>query len=57
MFHHGWNQKWVATQIKKLNEKCLLTYCYCHSLNLAVRDTIKYSIAERHLIWLIKSLN
>ena len=21
----------VAAQIKKLNEKCLLTHCYCHS--------------------------
>ena len=31
----------VASQIKKLNEKCLLTHCYCHSLNLAVGDTIK----------------
>ena len=29
----------VAAQIKKLNKKCLLTHCYCHSLNLAVRDT------------------
>ena len=29
-----------AAQIKKLNEKCLLTHCYCHSLNLAVGDTI-----------------
>ena len=31
----------VAAQIKNLNEECLLTHCYCHSLNLAVRDTIK----------------
>ena len=31
----------VAPQIKKLNEKCLLTHCYCHSLNLAVWDTNK----------------
>ena len=39
----------VAAQIKKLNKKCLLTYCYCHSLSLAVRDTLKkYSIAERY---------
>ena len=30
-----------AAQVKKLNEKCLLTHCYCHSFNLAVRDTIK----------------
>ena len=29
-----------AAQIKKLNEKYLLTHCYCHSLNLAVGDTI-----------------
>ena len=28
-------------QIKKLNEKCLLTQCYYHSLNLAVGDTDK----------------
>ena len=36
-------KKRVATQIKKLNEKCLLTfcYCYCHSLNIADGDTIK----------------
>ena len=39
----------VAIQIKKLNEKCLLMHCYCHSLNLAVGDTIKkYSIVEIH---------
>ena len=31
----------VAAQIKKLNEKCLLKYCNCHSLNLAVGDTLK----------------
>ena len=31
----------VAAQIKKLNEKCLLMHFYCHSLNLAVRDSIK----------------
>ena len=31
----------VAAQIKKLKERCLLVHCYCHSLNLAVRDTIK----------------
>ena len=30
-----------AAQIKKLNEKCLLTHCYCHSLKLAVVGTIK----------------
>ena len=35
------SQNGVAAQIKKLNEKCLLTYCYCHSLNLAVEDTLK----------------
>ena len=29
----------VAAQIKKLNEKCLLTHYYYHSLNLAVGDT------------------
>ena len=26
----------VAAQIKKQNEKCLLTYCYCQTLHLAV---------------------
>ena len=31
----------VAAQIKKLNEKCLLTHCYCPSLNLAFGDSIK----------------
>ena len=31
----------VAAQIKELNEKCLLMHCYCHSLNLAVGNTIK----------------
>ena len=31
----------VAAQIRKLNEKCLLMHCYCHSLNLAVRHRIK----------------
>ena len=30
-----------AAQIKKLSEECLLMYCYCHSLNLAVGETIK----------------
>ena len=30
----------VAAQIKKLNEKCLLTHCSCHSLNLAVGDKL-----------------
>ena len=40
----------VATQIMKLNEKCLLMLCYCHSLNHVVGDTLKkYSIAERHI--------
>ena len=32
----------VAAQVKKLNEKGLLMHCYCHSLNLAVGDTIKH---------------
>ena len=41
MFNHDWNQKWIAAQIKKLDEKCLPIHCYCHSLNLAVGDTIK----------------
>ena len=40
MFDHDWKQ-YVAAQIKKLNEKCLLILCYCHSLNLAVRDILK----------------
>ena len=31
----------VAAQIKKLNEKCLQTYCSCNSLILAVGDKIK----------------
>ena len=31
----------VAAQIKKLNEKYLLMHFYCHSLHLAVGDTIK----------------
>ena len=31
----------VAAQLKKLNEKGLLTHCYCHSHNLAVGDTMK----------------
>ena len=31
----------VSAQIKKLNEKCLLSHSYCHSLNLAVGDTIR----------------
>ena len=31
----------IARQIKKLIKKCLLVHCYCHLLNLAVRDTIK----------------
>ena len=30
----------VTAQIKKLNEKCVLTHCSCHSLNLAVGDTL-----------------
>ena len=30
----------IAAQIKKLNEKCLLMHCHCHSPNL-VWDTIK----------------
>ena len=28
----------VAAQIKKLNEKCLLTHWYCHSINLNVGE-------------------
>ena len=34
----------VDAQIKKLDEKCLLTHCNCHSHNLAVRDTIKKKV-------------
>ena len=30
----------VAAKIKKQNEKCLLTHCYCHSLNLAVSNAL-----------------
>ena len=37
----NWNQNGFAAQVKKLNEKCLLMYCYCHSLNHAVGDKIK----------------
>ena len=31
----------VAAQIKKINEICLLTHCYYHSLSLAVWDKEK----------------
>ena len=31
----------VASQIMKLNEKCLILDCYCQLINPAVRDTIK----------------
>ena len=41
MFDMTGTKNGVAAQIKKLNEKCLLTHCYCHSFNLAIRDTIK----------------
>ena len=41
MFDHAWNKNEVAAQIKKLSENCLLMHCYCHTLNLAVRDAIK----------------
>ena len=41
MFDHYWNQNVIAAEIKKLNEKRLLMHCSCHSLNLAVGDTIK----------------
>ena len=46
----------VAAQIKKQNEKCLLTHCYCHSLNLAVRDTKKIPLLKDTLDMLMKSL-
>ena len=36
----------VATQIRKLNEKCLLLYFYCHLLNLDVGDTKKNSLLK-----------
>ena len=32
----GTKKNGVAAQIKKLNEKYLLTHCYCYSLNHAV---------------------
>ena len=31
----------IAAQIKAINRKCLYTYCYGHTLNLAVADSIK----------------
>ena len=31
----------VAAIIKQDNPKCLLIHCYCHTLNLAVGDTVK----------------
>ena len=31
----------MAAIIKRDNPKCLLTHCYCHTLNLAVGDTVK----------------
>jgi hypothetical protein len=31
----------VAAKIKEINQTCLYTHCYGHSLNLAVSDTIK----------------
>jgi len=37
-----------AAQMKKLNGECLLTHCYCYSLNLAVRGKKKYSTVRRH---------
>ena len=48
----------VTAQIKKLNEKCVLTHCSCHSLNLAVGDTLNsIPLLKDTLIWLMKSLN
>ena len=32
----------VTAQVMKLNEKCLLMHCCCHSLNLAIGATLKY---------------
>ena len=40
----------VSAQIKKLNRKCLLTHCYCHSLNLAVEDTIKNILLLKNML-------
>ena len=31
----------VVTIIKRNNPKCLLTYYYCHALNLGARETVK----------------
>ena len=28
----------VAIQIKAINSKCMYTHCYCHALNLSVKD-------------------
>ena len=35
------SKKGVATIIKQSQLNCLLIYCYCHTLNLAVGDVIK----------------
>ena len=35
------SKKGVATIIKQSQPNCLLIHCYCHALNLAVRDAIK----------------
>ncbi len=37
----------VATKILQLESRALFTHCYGHSLNLAVRDTIKNSKVAR----------
>ena len=36
----------VGAQTMKLNEKCLLTHLYCHSLNLAVRNAINIRLLK-----------
>ena len=40
LLHMTGTKNEVAAQIKKLNEKYLHTHCYCHSLNLAVRNSV-----------------
>ena len=35
------SKKGVARIIKQSQPNCLLIHCYCHALNLAVRDAIK----------------
>ena len=43
LFHDEGREEWCGQQIKSLEPKALLTYCFTHSLNLAVGDAIKAS--------------